>query len=95
MIKYNWLSCNKNYSNKIDEELQKRFKNTFNFYINDISKIILLLRKDVYPYGYMDDSEKFNEIELAKKEEFHINLIWKKLQVHITCMDKVFVKILY
>ena len=43
----------------------------------------------------MDDSEKFNETELAKKEEFHINLIWKKLQVHITCMDKVFVKILY
>ena len=28
-IKYKCLSCNKNYSNKIDYELKKRFKNTF------------------------------------------------------------------
>ena len=26
LIKYKWLSCNKNYSNKIDGELKKRFK---------------------------------------------------------------------
>ena len=30
-IKYKCLSCNKNYSMKIDEELKKRFKNTFTF----------------------------------------------------------------
>ena len=28
-VKYKCLSCNKDYSNKIDEELKKRFKNTF------------------------------------------------------------------
>ena len=67
MIKYDRLSCNKNYSNKIEEELKKRFKNTFNIYINDISKIILLLRKGIYPYGYMDDLEKFNETNLPKR----------------------------
>ena len=49
-IKYKCLSGNKNYSNKIDEELKKRFKNTFNFSNNDINKFILLLRKGVYPY---------------------------------------------
>ena len=44
--KYKCLSCNKDYSNKINEELKKRF--------NDIFKIsnqfILMLRKDVYPF---------------------------------------------
>ena len=29
LIKYKCLSCNKNYYNKIDEELEKRFKNIF------------------------------------------------------------------
>ena len=43
LIKYKCLSCNKAYSNKIDEELKKRFKNTFKFSNNDINKFILLL----------------------------------------------------
>ena len=55
MIKYKCLSCNKDYSNKIDEELKKRFKNTFKFSNNDINKFILLLRVGVYPHEYMDD----------------------------------------
>ena len=54
LIKYECLSRNKNYSNKIVEELKKRFK-TFNFSNNDINKFILLLRKGVYPYKYMDE----------------------------------------
>ena len=29
--------------------------------------MLLLLRKGVYPYEYMDDWEKFNEISLAEK----------------------------
>ena len=36
LIKYQCLSCNESYSNKIDEELKKRFKNTFKFSNNDI-----------------------------------------------------------
>ena len=51
LIKYKcFLSCNKDYSNKIDEELKNRFKNIFKFSNNDINKFILLLRKGVYPY---------------------------------------------
>ena len=40
LIKYKCSSCNKDYSNKLDEELKKRFKNTFKFSDNDINKFI-------------------------------------------------------
>ena len=36
----------------------------------DINKFILLLRKGVYPYEYMDDWEKFIETSLFDKEAF-------------------------
>ena len=77
MIKHKCLSCNKNYSNKIDKELKKRFNNTFKFSNNDINKFILLLRKGVYPYEYMDDWERFNETTLYEKEKFYSNLNMK------------------
>ena len=40
LIKHKYLSCNKDYSNKIDEELKKRFNNTFKFSSNGINKRI-------------------------------------------------------
>ena len=70
LIKYKCLSCNKNYSNKVNGKLKNHFKNTFKFSNNDISKFILLLRKGVCPYEYRDDWEKFNETAIPKKEEF-------------------------
>ena len=42
LIKCKCLSCNKDYSNKLDEKLKKRFKNTFKFSDNGINKIILM-----------------------------------------------------
>ena len=60
------MSCNKDYSNKIDEELKKSFKNTFKLSNNYINKFILLLRKVVYPYEYLDEWKKFNETFLSK-----------------------------
>ena len=74
LIKYKCLSCNTDYSNKLDEKLKKRFRNTFKFSNNDINKYILLLRKGVYPYEYIDDWKKFNETSLPEKEEFYSNL---------------------
>ena len=38
---------------------------------NDIHKFILLLRKGVYPYWYMDDWEKFDETKLPEKEQLN------------------------
>ena len=37
---------------------------------NEINKFILLLRKVVYPFEYIDDWEKFNETTLPKKKNF-------------------------
>ena len=54
LINYKCLSCYTNYSKKIGENVKNPFKNTFKF-SNDIYKFILLLRKDVYPYEYMDE----------------------------------------
>ena len=34
----------------------------------------MFLRKGVYSYEYMDNSEKFNETSLPEKEEFYSNL---------------------
>ena len=75
LIKYKCLSCNKNYSNKLNEKWKKRFKNTFKLSDNDINKFILLLRNGVYPSEYMDDWLKFNETTLPEKEVFYSNLI--------------------
>ena len=70
LIKYKCLSCNKVYSNKIDEELKKQFRNTLKFSNDGINKFVLLLRKDVYPYEYMDEWEMFNETALPEKKNF-------------------------
>ena len=74
LTKYRCLSCNKNYSNKLDEEFKKRFRNTFKFCNNNFKKSILLLRKGVYPYEDMDQWEKFNETSLLEKDDFYSNL---------------------
>ena len=37
LMKYKCSACNKDFSNKIDEELKKRFKKTFKFSNNDIN----------------------------------------------------------
>ena len=90
LIKYKCL-CKKDVSNKLGEKFKKRFKNTFKLSNNDINKIIFLLRKDVYPYKYMDEWEKFNETSLAEKEEFYSQLNMEDI-TDAYYMRKVFAK---
>ena len=52
----------------------KKFKNTYSFCNNNLNKFLLLLRKGVYPYEYMDSWERFNETSLPSKKEFYSNL---------------------
>ena len=68
------FSCDSYYEKKFNKELIKKFKNTYSFCNNDLSKFILLLRKGVYPYEYMDSWEKFNETSLPIKEDFYSHL---------------------
>ena len=48
------FECNKNYKKDFNNELIKKFANIYKFCNEDINKLILLLRKGVYPYEYMD-----------------------------------------
>ena len=56
-------------------ELTKKFSNTHKFCNNDLNKFVLLLRKGVYPYEYMDSWERFNETNLPNKKAFYSELI--------------------
>ena len=94
LIKYEGLSCNEDYSNKLDEKFKKQFKNIFKLSDNSINKFVLLLRKVVYSYEYMDDWKKFNETTLSEKEEFYVNLNMKNITeedyIHIKSVSKDF-----
>ena len=68
------FNCNIYYEKKFNKDLMKKLKNTYSFCNNDLNKFILLLRKGVYPYEYMDSCEKFNETSLPSKEDFYSNL---------------------
>ena len=72
LLKY--FDCNNYYKKKFNKDLIKKLKNTYSFCNNDLNKFILLLRKGVYPYEYMDSWEKFNETSLPSKEDFYSNL---------------------
>ena len=67
-------NCKQLYRKKFNKELIKRFASTYEFYNNDLNKFVLLLRKDVYPYEYVDTWQKFSEISLPSKEDFYSNL---------------------
>ena len=68
------FECKKNYKKDFNKELIKRFANIYEFCNEDINKFILLLRKSVYPYEYMDSWERFDETSLPDKEAFYSNL---------------------
>ena len=51
-------NCKQRYRKKFNKELIKRFASTYSFCNNDLYKFVLLLRKGIYPYEYMDSYEK-------------------------------------
>ena len=68
------FTCKKNYEKDFNKELIERFANIYEFYNGDLNKFILLLRKAVYPYEYMDNWERFDETSLPDKESFYSSL---------------------
>ena len=58
-LTFRCFECKNNYKKDFDKELIKRFASIYEFCNEDINKFILLLRKGVYPYEYMDSCERF------------------------------------
>ena len=72
-LMYKCLNC-RNTSLKPLTELINKFQNTYKLCNNDHEKFILLLRKGIYPYEYIDNWNEFDETLLPSKEEFYSNL---------------------
>ena len=68
------LNCKSYYEKDFNKELIKKFASTYEFCNKNLNKFVLLLRKGVYPYEYMDNWERFNETSLPNKESFYSNL---------------------
>ena len=73
------FNCRKNCKKEINQELIKRFASTYKFCNNDLNKFVMLLRKGVYPYEYMDGWDKFNETSIPSKESFYSNLTMENI----------------
>ena len=54
---FSCFRCKKNYERDFNEELIQRLANTYEFCNGDLNKFLLLLRKGVYPYEYMDSGQ--------------------------------------
>ena len=67
------LWCQKRQLKPINE-ITKRFPNTYKFCNRDINKFVLLLRKGVHPYEYIDSLGRFNEPTLPNKKAFYSQL---------------------
>ena len=72
-LSYNCKKCRKEQL-KTTNGLIKKFSNTYKFCNAGVNKFILLLRKGVYPYGFVDSWERFNEVSLSEKEAFFSEL---------------------
>ena len=68
------FNCKTYYEKGFNKELIKRFTNAYEFCNGNLNKFMLLLRKGVYPYEYMDNWERFNETSLPNKESFYSNV---------------------
>ena len=68
------FNCKRRYLKRIDDmqlkKLKRNFRNTYNFCNEEINKFMILLRKGLHPYEYMDDWNRFNEEKLPNKSDF-------------------------
>ena len=68
-LKYKYKKCY-HISAKSVDDLKENISRTYKFCDGNVNTLVLLLRKGVYPYEYMDSWERFKEILLSPKESF-------------------------
>ena len=72
-LNYRCKECNGTSTKSINELIEK-FPWMYQFCNGNLNKFVLLLRKGVYPYEYMDSWERFNETSLPPKKSFYSEL---------------------
>ena len=72
-LNYRCKECN-TASNKSINYLIEKFPRMHKFCNGNLNKFVMLLRKVVYPYEYMDSWERFNETSLPPKKVFYSEL---------------------
>ena len=70
---YKCKECRKRCSKPINEAIEN-FSITYQICNDALNKFVLMLRKVVYPYEYMDSWEKFDETSILLKEAFYSEL---------------------
>ena len=92
-LNYRCKECRRICPKPINEAV-KNFPTTYQFYNGDLNKFVLMLKKGVYPYEYMDSWEKFNETSIPDKEVFYSELnsedITDKDYAHVQKVWEVF-----
>ena len=73
LLIYKCKKCKEEWKRPITE-LIENFPSVYQFCNGDLNKLVLLLRKGVYPYEHTDNWEKFDENILPPKEAFYSNL---------------------
>ena len=66
--------CKKNYQKDFIKDLINRFANIYEFCNKDINRFILLLKKGINQYEYIDSWERYDETSLPDKEAFYSSL---------------------
>ena len=72
-LNYEFKKCKKRLLMSING-LIKKFQNIYQFCNGDINKFVLLLKKGVYPYEYIDSWKRFDEASLPNKKAFYNEL---------------------
>ena len=92
---YRCKECKEEWKRPINELIEK-FPGIYQFCNGNLNKFVLLLRKGIYPYEYMDSWKKFDDTSLPDKKAFysklnlediidkdykHAQKVWSKLEI--------------
>ena len=74
-LNYRCKEC-KETSTKLINGLIGKFPRIYQFCNDDLNKFVLLLRKGLYPYEYINSWERFSETSLPPKKDFYSEKIF-------------------